>query len=158
MKSRQPDLKKALFHVGCGEGSDEHFVFILHDILEELPDSLQDLALTIENIHLRAYDEPIPDVVPCERLRTIAFDNCNHLVPKFFYDFDSLIKKYGIKLDDVGIIYDDEEQYSSESDDADLVDNVVDEEELSHSESDEEESSHSEYDNEETYWGDLYNY
>lgn len=162
MKSRYPDLKKALFHVGCGEGNDEHFVFILHDILEELPDSLQDLTLTFEDIYLRAYDGLIPDVVPCGRLRTIVFDNCNHLVPKFFYDFDSLIKKYGIKLDDVGIIncfeYDDEEQSSSEFDDADLVDNVIDEEESSHSESDEEESSHSEYDNEESYWSDLYNY
>lgn len=151
MRSRYPVLKKAQFHISCKDGEIDDHIYDIQDIFARLPDSLQDLKLSFEDIYLRADDRGIePDDVLrlCEKILTIEFSYCNRLDPKFFDGLATILNKYGIKLDGVGSRNCTEsapnyrELGDSEFDDDESNDSGFEDEEPSYDESGDEEFIH----------------
>lgn len=68
-------------------------VITVDDILNVLPTSIQEVALTFENIEVRANNN---FVGPFPNLRWIGFTDCNRLSPMVFQDLTYIFKEYGM--------------------------------------------------------------
>lgn len=71
-------------------------VITVSDILEVLPTSIQEVALTFENIEVRAHNRFVFGIGPFPNLRWIGFTDCNRLSPTAFRDLTYIFKEYGI--------------------------------------------------------------
>lgn len=130
MRSTFPVLKDARLQVNSG-GSDKPDMSI-QTVLTHLPESLQDLTLMLENVHLQTFTFIGDGDVPFGgKLRSMAITKCNRLEPMFFEDMARLFEKHGVgkvalevkncsEVDDVDYVSDESEETVSSSPGLDL--------------------------------------